>query len=222
MRWYVCNFFLTFVGRNICNTHFGNISLSSTVLRLRRLYVDNEWQWTDCQRAGGLLLVHPGGKVGQQPLHESVFKRVYDCQICCVDEHNLSFVIVQLDDDPLGLLPHRKTGARRVLSPVRVSVAQADDPETLRRVEEDHALPLDGLPGHADVPVLALAHLHRPAVLSRHEPGGSQHADAAVAPLGVVGEESLAAVLHPGEFLGEAQVGLGRVWIQGDGSWKYK
>lgn len=112
---------------------------------------------------------------------------MYRCRILRVDENYLPFVIVQFYSNPLWLLFQHQLDARRGLSPEGVPVAQTDHPETFRRVEEDGVLSLDGLCGSSDVPVFTSAHVHSPAVLSRCEASGSQHAHTAGATFGVVG-----------------------------------
>lgn len=143
---------------------------------------------------------------------------MYDGRVHVVDEDNLAFLAVQFDSDPRRLQLQVQLGARRRLGPVRVTVAQADDPEALGWVEEDDALPLNGLCRHADVPLLALAHVHGPAVLPGGEAGGPQHAHPGGAALGVIGQLLLAAVLDAAQLVGELEVGLRRVRVQGDGN----
>lgn len=112
---------------------------------------------------------------------------MYSCGILRVEENHLPFGVVHFDSDLLWLLFQQQLDSRGALSPEGVPVAQADHPEAFSRVEEDRALPLDGLRGGSDVPVFTLAHVHGPAVLPRGEASGSQHAHAAGAALGVVG-----------------------------------
>lgn len=107
-------------------------------------------------------------------------------------------------------------GARRRLCPVCVTVAQADNPEAFGRVEEDDTLPLDGLCRHPDVPLLALAHVNGPAVFPRGKAGGPQHAHPGGAPLRVIRQLLLGAVLNAAQLVGELEVGLCRVWVEGD------
>ncbi|MEQ2202434.1 hypothetical protein XENOCAPTIV_030574 [Xenoophorus captivus] len=94
--------------------------------------------------------------------------------------------------------------------------ALADHPVTLIRAEEGGAFPFDGLTGNPDIPVFAVAHLYSPAVLPRCKTSGSQHTHAAGATFRVVGKKHLIAILHPGQLLGQLQVGMGRVWVQND------
>lgn len=183
------------------------------------LHVDCDSERTDCQRDGHLLsLADSRRQVGEEPLCESVAEGVYDRRVDGVDEDYLALLVVQFDGDPRRLQLQLQFGARRCMGPVRIAVAQADDPEALRGVEEDDAFPLDGLGRHPDVPLLACAHIDGPAVLPGGEAGGSQHTHPGGAPLGVVRQRLLAAVLNRGQLVEELEVGLRRVWVEGDGN----
>lgn len=151
------------------------------------LYIHCYSQGADCQWAGVFpLFIQSRGEVGENPLSKCVIECVYCCRVGGVEENYLSFVTVQFYSNLLRLLLQRELGAGRGLSPERVSVTQANHPETLSRVEKDGALPFDGLLGHSDVPVFASAHLYSPAVLSRCVACRSQHTHTAAAALGVV------------------------------------
>lgn len=155
-------------------------------------------------------------QVGEEPLCEPVAEGVYDGRIDSVDEDYLALVVVQFDGDPRWLQLQLQFGARRRLGPVCVTVAQAYDPEAFRWVEEDDTLPLDGFCRHPDVPLLALAHVNGPAVFPRGEAGGAHHAHPGGAPLRVIRKLLLGAVLDAAQLVGELQVGLRRVWVEGD------
>lgn len=215
------------VSCNFCWTsywHFCKVSLHTSTMCLLhvRLYVQCDCLRTDDQLAAVFpLCTQPRGEEGKHPLCESVFERVYYCWIGLIDENNLSFIIVQLYSDLLRFLLQHQLGARRGLSPEWVSIAHTDHPETLAGVEEDRTPPLDGLPGHSDVPVFALAHLHHPAVPPWREAAGPQHTHTAGEAFRVIREELLTAELHTGQIFRQLQVGLGRVWIQSNRDWKY-
>lgn len=171
---------------------------------MKLFYIHFDRHWTDGQWTGDFSIrTQSRGEIRKNPLCKFVFECVNHCQISGVDENHLRFVTVHLHSNPLGLLLHRQLAARRRLSPERVSVAQANYPEALSGVEEDGALPFDGLLGHSDVPVFALAHVYGPAVLPRYKTGGSQHTHTAGAAFRVVGKQLLAAVLHTAQLFRE-------------------
>lgn len=152
------------------------------------LHINCYFPRTDCKRTGAFpISIQPRWEIWVNLLHKSVTECVYCCKVLSVDKNDLPFVIVQFYSNPLGFLFQHQLDARRGLSPEGVPVAQADHPETLRRVEEDCVLSLDGLCSYSDVPLLALAHVHSPAVLPRCETSGSQHTHAASASFGIVG-----------------------------------
>lgn len=161
-------------------------------------------------------MVESWRQVGEEPLCESVAESVYDRRVHGVDEDYLALLVVQFDGDPRRLQLQLQFGARGRLGPVCVTVAQAYDPEALGWVEEDDALPLDGLCRHPDVPLLALAHVDGPAVFPGGKAGGPQHAHPGGAALGVIRQLLLGAVLNAAQLVGELKVGLRRVWVEGD------
>ena len=126
-------------------------------------FPDSSLHRTDDQRGGvPPVILNTGVKVRVERLSEGAPAVRVDVSLClCVVEGHRALLVVEEHADPLGDFLQVEGDGGASAGAEAAAFPPADRPVTAVGTHHDGPLPVDGLPGHAEIPVCFISNLSR-------------------------------------------------------------